>query len=267
MSPPSPGVPPAVELGFREIGGEGRPIVLLHGLFGSSQNLSGVGRRLTPYGRVFSLDLRNHGGSPHTETHSLSDCVADVAGWAARHAGGPIGLLGHSMGGLVAMAFAIEHPRLTERLLVEDIAPRPYPLDHESEFRALATDISGCATRSELDALLAPLVPDAMVRGFLLANAVRDGRGFRWRLGLAALRSSTLLGDFGRLKGSYGGPCLFLAGDRSASVRDADRASITSFFPHARVEVMPGDHWLHVSAPGEFLPRVEEFFRNSGGPV
>jgi esterase len=183
---------PAMDLAFRDFGGSGPPILFLHGLFGSAQNWASVGRGLAAHGRCIGLDMRNHGRSPHAASHSLADCVADLREWAARHAEGPVRMVGHSLGGLAAMGFAIAHPDLTEAVAVIDIAPRAYPLDHQQEFAALRTDLGGCASRAELDALLAPLLPDQPMRQFLLTNAVRseDGRSFRWQLNVAGLAGS-----------------------------------------------------------------------------
>jgi pimeloyl-ACP methyl ester carboxylesterase len=137
---------------------------------------------------------------------------------------------------------------------VVDIAPRSYPLDHEREFAALRTDISRCATRLELDSLLEPLLPDPAVRQFMLTNAVRagDGSGFRWRLAVESLASSSLSSDFAHVQGSWGGPALFVAGGRSAYLTEADRPAVLRHFPRARIQTIPhADHWPHVSAPRE----------------
>jgi pimeloyl-ACP methyl ester carboxylesterase len=257
-----------VSLRFRDFGGQGRAIVFLHGLFGSSQNWSAVGQRLSTLGHACALDLRNHGDSPHTRSHTLAENVEDVLGWVRSHAAGPLALVGHSMGGIVAMGFAMEHPDMVERLVVVDMAPRVYPLNHEPEFTALGTDIAACRSRGEIDSLLQGLVPDTRVRSFLLTNAVRVDGGFRWRLNVEALRTSTLLGDFARVSGSCGRPSLFLLGGGSRSVREADRERIRAFFPRAEVQVVPGaDHWVHASAPEAFLSAVENFLSDHAGQV
>ena len=168
-----------MQLASRDLGGDGPPILILHGLFGSSQNWASIGRRLGSLGRVTALDLRNHGRSPHAPSHSLEDCVGDLREWIGEHARGPVRLIGHSMGGLVAMGFAIAHPGLTEGLAVIDIAPRAYPLDHEREFAALGMDISRCESRARIDSLLAPLFAEQAMRQFMLTNAVRRGIGHR----------------------------------------------------------------------------------------
>ena len=258
-----------MELSFRDLGGQGAgtiPIVILHGLFGSSQNWAGMGRRLAVDGRVFALDLRNHGDSPHSPTHTLEECVEDLREWVARQHAERVRLIGHSMGGLVSMGFALRHPRLTAGVAAIDIAPRPYPPDHEPELAALQTDIGGCRSRAELDALLSPTVPDARVRQFLLTNAVRDGEGFRWRLDPAVLAASTVASDFAGVSGSCDGEALLVACGRSPYVTAADHAVMRRFFPRVRIETLPGaDHWPHVTAPAELEALLRGFLARAAG--
>jgi len=258
-----------MELSFRDFGGQGAgtiPIVILHGLFGSSQNWAGMGRRLAADGRVFALDLRNHGDSPHSPTHSLEECVEDLREWVARHHAGRARLIGHSMGGLVSMGFALRHPRLTAGVAAIDIAPRPYPPGHEPELAALRTDISRCRSRAELDALLSPTVPDPRVRQFLLTNAVRDGDGFRWRIDPAVLASSTVASDFAGVSGRYDGEALMVACGRSPYVTAGDHAVMRRFFPRARIETLPeADHWPHVTAPAELEALLRGFLARAAG--
>jgi esterase len=249
-----------VDLYARDFGGTGKPIVFIHGLFGSSQNWAGVARRLSARGHCLAVDMRNHGDSPHVPSHGLLDVVEDLRGWTEKLGEGPLRLVGHSMGGTAAMGFALSHPDLVDRLAVVDMAPRPYGLDHDAEFTALSSDISACRTRGEVEDRIRGLVPDARVRAFLLTNAARAGEGFRWRLNTAALRVSTLLSDFSLLGGSCGCPALFLAAGLSRHVRERDHALIRSFFPRAEITIIPGaDHWVHVSAPVDFLEHIERF--------
>ena len=205
----------AMDLSFRDLGGEGGPVVILHGLFGSSQNWVSMGRKLSSEGKVSALDLRNHGDSPHASSHSLADCVQDLHDWARRRGLSSLRLIGHSMGGLVAMGFAIAHPDLAAGVASIDIAPRPYPPDHGEELAALKTDIGACRTRAEVDQLLLPLVPDTPTRQFLLTNAVREGNGFRWRLNVDVLEKSTLAADWARVTGTCDREALLVAGWRS----------------------------------------------------
>ena len=251
-----------MDLNFRALGGEGSPIVFLHGLFGSSQNWVGMGRRLSDLGAVYALDLRNHGDSPHAPSHSLADCVQDLVDWAGFRGLGTLRLVGHSMGGLVAMAFAIAHPDLATGVASIDIAPRPYPPEHPSELAALKTDIRACRSRAEVDQLLQPILPDLPTRQFLLTNAVRDGDGFSWRLNVAALEKSTLASDWGRVTGTFEKEALLVAGGRSRYVRAEDHAVMRRFFPHAVIQTIPeADHWVHVSAPAPLEAALRAFLQ------
>ena len=257
-----------MDLAFRELGGVGAPIVILHGLFGSSQNWTGMGRRLALHGRVFALDLRNHGDSPHAATHSLTDCVGDLHDWARAHAREPLRLIGHSMGGLVAMGFALGHPDLTAGVASVDIAPRPYPLDHEREFCALRTDIGGCTSRAEVDALLAPVVPDIRTRQFLLTNAVRDGAGFRWRCNVEALGGHTVSDDFSQTTSRFTGESLLVACGMSGYVQERDHDVMRRFFPGVRFRtIAAADHWPHITSPAELAALLIEFLDAIKSPL
>ncbi len=254
-----------MDLWYRDLGGQGEPIVILHGLFGSSQNWASMGRTLSDAGHVFALDLRNHGNSPHAPTHSLSDCVQDLEDWADARNLGRLRLIGHSMGGLVSMGFALRHAERTAGVASIDIAPRPYPPEHAEELAALKTDIGGCRTRAEVEAVLLPLIPDARTRQFLVTNAVRDGEGFRWRVNVTALERHTVTSDWGDAGGRYEGEALLIACGKSSYVRPSDHELMRRFFPNTRIQTLAeADHWPHVTAPGEleaalrgFLGRVQ----------
>ncbi|MGA2974588.1 MAG: alpha/beta fold hydrolase [Spirochaetia bacterium] len=249
-----------MDLSYRDLGGQGPAIVILHGLFGSSQNWAGMGRRLSAHGRVFALDLRNHGDSPRASTHTLTDCVEDLRDWSRARGLETLRLIGHSMGGLVAMGFAVRHPSLTAGIAAVDIAPRPYPPGHEEELRALRTDIGACRSRAELDCLLSSIVPQVDFRQFLLTNAVREGPGFRWRIDAEVLAANTVAADWAGVSGSYEGESLLIACGRSDYVRAEDHALMRRFFPNARIQTIPqADHWPHVSAPGRMEELLGEF--------
>jgi esterase len=253
-----------MDLWFRDLGGEGGAVVILHGLFGSSQNWAGMGRRLADAGHVYALDLRNHGESPHAASHTLADCVGDLADWSDAHSPGRLRLVGHSMGGLVAMGFALRHPDRTAGVAVLDIAPRPYPPEHGEEVRALKTDIGACGSRAEVEALLLPILPDVRTRQFIMTNAVRDGDGFRWRVNIEVLERSEVASDWGSATGRFDGEALLVTGGRSAYVRPEDHAQMRRFFPRVRIETIPGaDHWPHVTAPDALEQALRGFLRRS----
>jgi len=249
-----------MDLWYRDLGGQGEPIVILHGLLGSSQNWAGMGRKLVDAGHVFALDLRNHGESPHAPTHTLSDCVQDLADWADARAIPRLRLVGHSMGGLVAMGFALRYAGRTVGVASIDIVPRPYPPEHAGEFAALKTDIGACRTRAEVEAAILPLIPDTRTRQFLLTNAVRDGVGFRWRPNVAVLERHTVTSDWAEAHGSYEGEALLIACGRSSYVGAEDPDVMRRYFPRVRVETLAAaDHWPHVTAPSELESALRGF--------
>jgi pimeloyl-ACP methyl ester carboxylesterase len=247
-----------MELHARDFGGEGTTLLLLHGLFGSSSNWGSMGKRLSGSARVFALDLRNHGSSPHEEPHTVPAMGADVMEWLDRKGLARAWVLGHSMGGQVAMHLALQHPDRVAGLIVVDIAPRPYRIDRSAELAALSVDVSGMGDRKSIDRAMAEHVSDAATRGFLQMNLARTQEGFHWRPAVGIL--SRARDHAVSYSGSYGGPALFLIGERSDYVDDTDWETIQALFPLARIEVVPGaDHWVHHSRPDEFAATVDAF--------
>ena len=250
--------------------GAGPPVVILHGLFGSGLNWRTIGQRLAERHRVFALDLRNHGSSPWADSMRYAEMADDVRAFIARRGLGAAALIGHSMGGKVAMTLALAAPETVERLVVVDIAPVVNPPTLLGYVRAMrAVDPSGFRRRGEADPLLAEAVRNPAERAFLLQNlAPVPGGGFRWRLNLAAIeRSMTeIVGWTEPAPGAaYAGPTLFVAGARSDYIRDADRPAIARLFPNARIATVPeAGHWVHAERPEAFLAIVEPFLAGKG---
>ena len=237
--------------------GEGSPVVLLHGLFGSARNLTGLARALAASHRVLSMDLRNHGESAHDPAMDYPAMAADVAETMDVHGVPRAAVVGHSMGGKVAMRLALEAPNRVSRLVVADIAPVAYP-SHFGEFTRAMQAVPPEATRAEADARLAPDVPDAAVRGFLLHN-FRPGSG--WRIGLGEI-AAALPGveTWPEHAGSFAGPVLFVTGARSDYVLPEYRPAIMRLFPAARfVAIRDAGHWLHAEQPAAFNATVSQF--------
>jgi esterase len=256
-----------VRLFHRDFGGSGPPILILHALFASSKNWVGVGQFLAHRGHTVALDLRNHGDSPRADSHSLGDLVADLEEWVTENLSEDPVLLGHSMGGLTAMAYALRHPLRVRALVVVDIAPRYYGNRYEGELAALRLDLSRCRSRREVDQTLVGLIPDPAVRSFFQMSVEKAegsgaARGFRWKINGSALEGSAMLrGEgFELLEGRYSGPTLFVAGGASGFVAEADHPLIRERFPLAQIQTIAGaDHWLHYTAAEAFQALVERF--------
>ena len=252
--------------------GEGAPVALLHGLYGQSGNFATVQRRLAAGGRrVLALDLRNHGASPHAPAMGYPDMAEDVLETLRAAGVLPCALIGHSMGGKVAMWAALAAPAAVARLLVADIAPVAYAhaTEHGDYLAALAAlDLRPGLTRAAADAALAARVPDAKVRGFLLQNFV-PGDPPRWRIDLAAIAAALpqLVGWPEDVTGRYDGPTLFLSGARSDYVRPEHRPAIRALFPHARFATLrDAGHWLHADDPDGFVAAAAAFLAAGEAP-
>ena len=246
--------------------GEGPPIVLLHGLFGRSQNLGMLARRLAAHYRVVSLDLRNHGGSPHVAGMRYADMAEDVRETLIASGAWPARILGHSMGGKVAMMLALQRPEEVRALVVADIAPVPYHHQNRLVAAALqAIDPAPGLTRAIADAALAPAVAEASVRGFLLQNLVFSEAPY-WRIGLSHIADA--LED---IEGwpeiadtsTYAGPVTFISGANSNFVVQEQRALIIARFPRAMfITIENAGHWLHAEQPEAFGAAAETALRD-----
>jgi pimeloyl-ACP methyl ester carboxylesterase len=267
-------------LAARTIGDAGPRVVFVHGLFGQGRNWTTIARGLADRHRVTLLDLPNHGHSPWTDRVDYLD-MAELVAAEFESYGEPVTLVGHSMGGKVAMTLALRRPELLRALVVVDIAPVEYPLlggrtddpdEEASPFGAYiaamrAIDLDGLTGRQQADDALRAAVPSRMVRGFLLQSLVREGTGadgrWRWRLNLELLER-----DLGRLRGfpdpgpgaHFDGPVLWIAGANSHYVLARDRPRMDELFPSTRlVRIKNAGHWVHSEQPEIFLETVRRF--------
>lgn len=252
-----------VKLACNEYGTDGAPLIILHGLFGSARNWAGISKHLAKTHRVYTLDLRNHGSSGQTSSMTYSEMAADVAEFLhARNISAPI-VMGHSMGGKVAMQLALEDPDVLKGLLVVDIAPVSYGhdmLDYISAMQAL--DISGNQRRQELEEELRDEIEDPGITSFLMTNLERANGGFQWRVNLTAISAgmSGIAGFDPPDGGTYEGPTLLIAGQNSAYIRDDHRDEISALFPKARtVTIKDAGHWVHADQPQAFIETVGAF--------
>lgn len=243
--------------------GEGEPLVLVHGLFGSLENLGALARLLAENFRVYSIDLPNHGRSPHLEAFSLSDIAEQIHEWMVEQSIESADFVGHSLGGKAVMELAMTKPSLVRSCAVMDIAPVIYNNRHEAVFEGLlAIDPSALKLRSEADEQLKAYVPELAVRNFLLKNLSKkvDG-GFEWRMNLAAIASAypKLIGE--NSKSVFDGPVLFLKGSNSDYIVEDYREAILKRFPKAKLRVVSETgHWLHAEKPDLVASILGRFF-------
>ena len=242
--------------------GAGAPVVLLHGLFGAAMNFAAIQRRLAAAHRVIAFDLRNHGASPHDLAMSYAAMATDVLDSLMAMDVPEAALIGHSMGGKVAMQAALLRPDRVSRLLVADIAPVRYnPAFRGIAEALLALRLDAGLTRAAADAALEPAVPDAAVRSFLLQN-LRFGPAPSWRIGLREIAANlpAIEGWDTPPDAQYAGPVLMLRGERSDYMRPEHRPTVRALFPMARFTTLKGaGHWLHADAPDAFAAVAQAF--------
>lgn len=259
----------SVEL-HHQITGEGEPLILLHGLFGSLDNLGMVARGLQDNWQVHSLDQRNHGKSSHTDTMSYPAMAADVLAYMDAQGLDKATILGHSMGGKVAMQLALTAPDRITAIIVADISPVAYRPRHDLVLEGLkAIDTAALKSRQDADRVLSGYVDEAGVRQFLLKNlmpipaAEKDDSGarYRWRLNLPAIdRSYADLTEAPEGEGPYRGPVLFIKGADSPYIQTKHRDLIDRLFPAAELEIVEGaGHLLHAEKPEDFVAICRRF--------
>jgi esterase len=242
---------------------DNNPLVVLHGLLGSLDNWHTFAKGQEGKRSVVAIDLRNHGGSPHVEGMTYRDMAADVVDVLAALGVPTCDLMGHSMGGKVAMVLALHHPALIRRLLVVDIAPKAYPPRHQALLQAMASmPLAEFSSRKQADEWLAATVKHPFERGFLLKNLGRAADGtFYWQCNLADIARHYLkISGFPVTDLVSPVPALFIDGGQSDYVQDTDLPLIRQYFPAAkRGTVGAAGHLPHVQTPTEFTALVEGF--------
>jgi len=266
-----------MELFFRKEG-SGDPLVILHGLYGSSDNWTGIARKLAGNFTVYCLDHRNHGHSPHSTVHSYKAMQEDLNGFLEEHTSAPVILLGHSMGGKVAMYYAADHPERIRKLIIADIAPKNYMENcgdsqlylHRNILTALQEmDISLLKNRQQVEEKLAEKLDDCRTIKFLLKNVTfdHDTHLLKWRLNLKALYDNLREIEGGINDRWFEGripitsyPVAFIRGCESPYIKDSDIPALKNIYPEASVIDIPGaGHWLHAEQPELFLRAVLDF--------
>lgn len=252
-----------VTLFHRDLGGAGRPpLVILHGMLGSSRNWQTAGRELAEQFHVLALDLRNHGASPHAETMNYAEIADDVRRWLDAQGIARAAMLGHSMGGKTAMLLACRHAERVERLIVADIAPKDYFWPgHRVNFAAMnELDLASLHSRAEAEMRLEARVASWAMRKFLVTNLERNEDGtWQWAINLPALTAAlpTMEGNPLRSGDLFGGPTLFVAGGKSDYITEGDDQLIRRHFPAARFAVIPeSGHNPHMETREKFVALV-----------
>lgn len=261
-----------MQLNFKKIG-EGFPVVILHGLMGSLDNWQTIAKKMafqsesvfhTPLS-IYTIDQRNHGRSPHSSLFDYACMTTDLCDFFKQQNIDKAHLIGHSMGGKVAMNFALQFPEFTEKLVVVDIAPESYSDKHRDVFDALfATQASAAESRDAVQAILRSKLQDEITVQFLLKSLTRSempGVNFEWRFNLQALHD-----NYPAISGEiisahpFNGPTLFVKGSNSNYINSANYGRIAALFPnHLLEEIKQAGHWVHAEKPDEFTDIVLRF--------
>lgn len=244
----------------------GIPLIVIHGYFGMSDNWKTFGRQMAEQGyEVHLLDLRNHGRSFHSDEWSYDVMVQDVVRYMDHHAMCDSIILGHSMGGKVAMKLATQYPSKVEKLIVADISPRAYAPHHQEIFEALsAVDFSTKPSRQEVEQTVAQFIPDMGTRMFLMKSLYWQESGqlaFRFNLD-AFVKNEEVVGEPLQDGAEYVGETLFVKGGNSKYIQEKDEVLIKEHFPSAKIETIPNvGHWLHAENPQLFFEIVYAFVK------
>lgn len=245
-----------------QVNGEGKPLVILHGLFGMLQNWGAQTRALADEFQVITVDLRDHGRSPHSTDLSYPLMAADVRQLIADLGHEKVDLLGHSMGGKVAMQLACEPDSPIDKLIVADISPVAYDNQHSSVFAGLqAVDTNSVRSRQEADRCIAEQVEDPSVRAFLLTNLYRHEGKFAWRANVDLLFSHySEIRKAPAMEQPFEGPTLFIKGENSDYILPKYQQEILKWFPNADYKIIAGTgHWMHAEKPEMFTSLVRRF--------
>ncbi|MGB3590135.1 MAG: alpha/beta fold hydrolase [Nonlabens sp.] len=251
------------------ISGNGTPVVILHGFLGMADNWKTLGKKWSEHGyEVHLLDQRNHGRSFHDPVFNYQVMATDLYEYCLHHQLEEIYLLGHSMGGKVAMEFVQQHGLLVKKLIVADIAPKPYPAHHGDIFKALrAVDFASITRRNEANDAMKPLIPDMGTRQFLLKSLYRtDQKKFGWRFNIDVLGAGQhVVGAHTEQEFNISTPTLFVRGGDSGYILDEDLPQIERLFSNVQLATIPNaGHWLHAQEPDSFYEIVSNFMNSEG---
>jgi pimeloyl-ACP methyl ester carboxylesterase len=242
--------------------GKGKPFLILHGLFGSADNWLGIAKNLEESYTLYLIDLRNHGDSPHSEEWNYEVMAEDLRELMDAEGLESVYLLGHSMGGKAAMKLALMYPERVEKLIVADIAPRPYPVHHQHILEALnAVDLNKTNSRKDAEAQLAEFIDEKGIRQFLLKNLTRKDGKFAWKNNLPVITQKIEnVGEAIESDRPFDKPVLFMGGANSDYIKSSDKNDIDALFPDNRVIHLKGaGHWLHAEQPEAVISTIHAF--------
>ena len=248
------------------IEGEGKPLLIIHGFLGMSDNWKTLGGQYVENGfQVHAIDMRNHGKSFHSEEFTYEAMVNDLVEYCKHHNLGKVDVIGHSMGGKAVMFLAVMHPELLDRVVVADIGPKYYRQHHQDILAGLnAVDFSDKPTRSDVEEVLLEYIEDFGTRQFLMKNLYWKEQGqldFRFNLPVLTEKIENIGAPLS--EGTvFNGAVLFLRGDKSNYVKDEDFEMIQNHFPKAVIkDIANSGHWLHADNPQDFVKETLAFLK------
>lgn len=254
-----------MELNYKKLGEAGQHIIILHGLFGSLDNWMSLGKELSEDYQVWLVDNRNHGQSPQSKEFDYSIMAEDLKEFIITHQIVDPIIIGHSMGGKVAMHFASFYPELLDKLIVVDIAPVNYPVHHAQILTAMRNvNFSTVSRRGDVDEILAEKIDEVGVRQFLLKNLYwKTKEQLDWRFNFKVLDETIEEISAGmKISEPYKGKTLFIAGGKSDYITEQYNDKIFKFFPFATIKsIAHAGHWIHAEAPQDFLTFVKGFIK------
>lgn len=254
-----------MKLFYRKFGA-GQPLIILHGLFGQSDNWNSLAKQFAEAGfETYTVDMRNHGLSPHSDEWNYKVMSEDVLELINDNHLKNVVLLGHSMGGKAAMQFALDNETLLDKLIIVDIAPKYYPLHHQSVLEALnAVDFSVVKTRREAEEIMNNYITDFGTKQFLLKNIYwKEDGTLAWRFNLQVIAENIEnVGEATPIDKNCNVPTLFVRGEKSTYILNEDLNLIHDLFPRSMLETINGaGHWVHAEKPKEFFDCVSEFLK------
>ncbi|NMM49802.1 alpha/beta fold hydrolase [Marinigracilibium pacificum] len=252
-----------MNLFYREYGKGENTLVILHGLFGSSDNWMSIAKALEDDYHIYVIDQRNHGQSPHSEEWNYEVMAKDIAEFIDENIGHETAVLGHSMGGKVAMTLALRYPEKVKKLLVADIAPKYYPIHHRTILDGLLkVEEEKPKSRNDADKILEEYIPQQSIRMFLLKNLGRNStKELQWKINLQVINEK--IEEVGKAQNEYSStqiPSLFVGGENSDYILDDDKELIRNLFPKSNIIYLKNaGHWLHAEQPESFTKVIKDF--------